>query len=98
MRLTNLDMVRVQDTEIYHAYDPAVLDWAAQEERLLLTHDVHTLINFAYQRVAAGLPMPEVIEVNRSASLKQAADDLEILLGVGERDDFENQVRYIPFE
>ncbi len=95
-RLPNLDIIRVQDTEIYQADDPVVLGWAAHEQRILLTHDVHTLINFAYQRVKAGLPMTGVIEINQNAPLKRV--DLEILPAVGEPSDFENRVRDIPFQ
>jgi hypothetical protein len=36
------------------------LGWCAEEERILLTHDVSTLIAVAYRRVANGLPMPGV--------------------------------------
>lgn len=39
-RLPELDMLRVQDTPLYGAPDPAVLAWAAAENRVLLTHDV----------------------------------------------------------
>ena len=35
-----LDVVRVQDVGLSGADDPTVLEWAAQEERILLTHDV----------------------------------------------------------
>ena len=37
-----LDIVRVQDVGLKGADDPTVLEWAAQEERILLTHDVKT--------------------------------------------------------
>jgi hypothetical protein len=32
-RYEDLDIVRIQDTDFYGAPDPAVLDWAGQEER-----------------------------------------------------------------
>ena len=32
---SDLDIIRVQDTEVYQADDPAVLEWAAQEKRVL---------------------------------------------------------------
>ena len=41
---------------------PAVLAWAAAEDRLLASHDVSTLTAFAYARVKAGQPMPGLIE------------------------------------
>jgi predicted nuclease of predicted toxin-antitoxin system len=57
-RLPAVDIVRVQDAGLLGAADPAVLEWAPNEGRLLLTHDVNTLTAFAYERVTQGLPMP----------------------------------------
>lgn len=49
-----LDIVRIQDVGLSGADDPTVLEWAAQEGRVLLTHDVATMTEYAYQRVSAG--------------------------------------------
>jgi len=57
------EIVRVQDSVIYQSSDPKVLEWAAQEGRILLTHDIETMIGFANERVTSGLPMPGVIAV-----------------------------------
>ena len=56
------DIVRVQDTPIYQAPDPTVLEWAAQEGRILLTHDIETMVGYANERLAAGLLMPYTYE------------------------------------
>lgn len=61
-RNPNIDIIRIQDTEIYQADDPIVLEWAAQEGRILLTHDARTISHYAGERVAAGLPMPGVFQ------------------------------------
>ena len=65
-RKPDLDIVRVQDVGLSGSNDASVLEWAAQENRVLLTHDVTTLTSFAYDRVRAGLPMPGVFEVSRA--------------------------------
>lgn len=39
-----IDLVRVQDVGLASADDPAVLAWAATENRLMLTLDAETLI------------------------------------------------------
>jgi hypothetical protein len=44
---------------------------------MLLTHDVRTITAHAYERVAAGMPMPGVIEVNRTAAVGKLAEELE---------------------
>lgn len=43
----DLDIVRVQDVGLFSADDPAVLEWAAKEDRVLLTHDVATITKYA---------------------------------------------------
>jgi predicted nuclease of predicted toxin-antitoxin system len=57
-QLPDLDVVRAQDIVVSGADDPTLLAWAAQEGRILLTHDVRTIPRFAYERVRAGQPMP----------------------------------------
>jgi len=42
-RLPDLDLIKVQDAGLSGADDPAILEWAAQENRVLLTHDVTTM-------------------------------------------------------
>ncbi len=95
-RNPNLDIVRVQDVGLSGADDPAVLEWAAQENRLLLTHDVATITHYAYERVQSGKPMPGVFEVNRSVSISSAIEDILLLGECSLEDEWEGQVRYLP--
>ena len=46
-----VDIVRVQDLEIYQADDPTVLEWAAEHGRVLLTRDAKTMTAYARERV-----------------------------------------------
>src|SRR4051794_29900171 len=93
---SDFNMIRVQDIEVYGADDPAVLAWAAQENRILLTRDVNTLIDFAYDRVRAGLPMPGVIEIRQQVSIGQAISELLLLIGASEASEWENRVTFLP--
>jgi uncharacterized protein with PIN domain len=45
-----LDIVRVQDIELSGKDDPTILEWAAQEGRVLLTHDVAMITRYSYER------------------------------------------------
>lgn len=94
--LPDIDIIRVQDTEIYQAPDTEVLTWAAENGCILLTHDVRTIPRFAYDRVKAGLPMPGVIKVPRNFPIGQAIEELAVLLGAGAPEDFDNQIKHIP--
>ena len=94
--LPEIDVLRVQDTEMIHSPDPELLEWAAQHGLILLTHDVQTLSGYAHGRVRAGLPMPDVIEVNISQGIGRAIEDLVLLIETGFPEEIENQVRYVP--
>jgi predicted nuclease of predicted toxin-antitoxin system len=48
-RRPDLDIIRVQDAGLSGADDAAVLAWAAQQDRVLLTHDVSTITAYAYR-------------------------------------------------
>jgi len=45
-RRPDLNILRVQDAGLTGASDPEVLAWAAQEGRILLTHDVSTITRY----------------------------------------------------
>ena len=91
-----LDIVRLQDSGLLGFDDPAVLEWAAQEDRILLTHDVNTITRYAYQRVQSGKPMPGVFEVGREVSIKTAINDILLLAECSEEGEWEGQIRYLP--
>ncbi|MFZ4815410.1 MAG: DUF5615 family PIN-like protein [Phototrophicaceae bacterium] len=95
-RIPDLDVVRVQDTIMYQAPDHQLLEWLAEENRILITHDVKTMPRYLYQRVEDGLVVPGVIEVNDNLPIGKAIDDLELLIMTSRPTEFENQVRYVP--
>jgi hypothetical protein len=95
-RLPALDLVRVQDVGLSGADDPAVLEWAANEQRVLLTHDVSTMSRHAYERVQAGKGMPGVVEVSRTVPIGQAIEDIVLLAEASMKQEWEGQILYLP--
>ena len=91
-----LDIVRLQDVGLSGAADPVVLAWAAQEGRVLLTHDVSTITRYAYERVQEGQPMPGVFEVSRDLPIGRAIEEILLLAGCSLEREWEGQVRYLP--
>ena len=93
---SDFDVIRAQDTEVYGADDPAVLAWAAKEHRILLTHDVNTMVGYAYDRIRAGLPMPGVIEIGDQVPIGRAIAELLLIDGASDTSEWENKVTYLP--
>jgi ABC-type sugar transport system substrate-binding protein len=95
-RNPRLDTVRLQAAGMARAEDPAVLEWAAQQDRVLISHDVSTLTAHAYARVAAGKAMPGVFEVPRNVAIATAIEDLLLIAECSRPGEWEGQVRYLP--
>lgn len=95
-RQPGLDIVRIQDTEICGVEDEVVLEWAAREGRILLTHDVNTMVRFAYERVRANQPMSGILEVHHSLPMDSVIQDILLLAEATTHDEWEDQVRYLP--
>ncbi|MGD1942934.1 MAG: DUF5615 family PIN-like protein [Leptolyngbyaceae cyanobacterium] len=91
-----IDMVRVQDIGLSGGDAPAVLAWAAQENRIVLTHDVATMITFAYERMQAGLAMPGLFEVSRRVPIGLAIEEIILIAECSLEGEWEGQVRFLP--
>lgn len=95
-RAPDLDIVRVQDVGLSGATDPVVLEWAADEGRVLFTHDVSTVTRYAYDRVREGKSMPGVFEVSRDVAIRAAIEDILLIAQGSMEGEWEGQVRYLP--
>jgi predicted nuclease of predicted toxin-antitoxin system len=95
-RKPSIDIVRVQDVGLSGEEDPTILAWAAQEDRILLTHDVATITRFAYERIREGLPMPGVIEVSTDAQVGRVIEDILMVIDCSLEGELEGQIYYLP--
>lgn len=75
--------------------DLAVLALAAEENRILVSHDRKTMpyhfANFLERQTSAG-----VILIPQSLSLAQAAEDLILIWSATETEEWENRIGYLP--
>lgn len=95
-RNTKIDLVRVQDIGLLGANDEDVLDRAANESRILLTHDARTIPKFAFQRIEQGFLMPGVFVVPKDVPVGIVAADILLIAELSLPDEWEGQVRYLP--
>jgi hypothetical protein len=97
-RRPELDIVRLQEIGFIGTDDPTVLEWTAQEGRVLLTHDVKTIPSYAYERVQQGQPMPGVFEVVPDISIGQAIEEILLLAECSLEGEWEGQIVYLPLK
>jgi hypothetical protein len=95
-RKPSVDIVRAQAVGLSGATDPAFLEWAAQQGRVVVSADVSTFTKHAYDRVTAGLRMPGVFEVPNALRMGRAIDDVFSIVECSLGGEWEGQVRYLP--
>ena len=94
----DIDLVRVQDVGLRTQDDAVVLEWAAQEKRVLLTHDAQTMPARAYERARRLLPMPGVFVVPQDEAIGRIIEDLILLAECSSENEWEGQVKYLPLK
>jgi len=95
-RLPWLDILRIQDVGLVAAADPDVLAWAATDERVVMTHDVTTMIGFAATRLRRGQPLPGLLVVPSQLSIGEAIADLALLLECTTPQEMANRILFLP--
>lgn len=96
-RMPSLDLERIQDVGLREVDDPSVLEWAAREGRIVLTHDVNTMPAFAFDRIRNNQSMPGLFVVSQQAALASVIDDILLVAECSESGEYDGQVIYLPF-
>ena len=96
-REPTLDIVRVVDVGLDHRPDPVILEWAASQERVLVTGDLNTMVGFAWGRVRSALPMPGVLALLENIGVGRVIDDILLVALCYAPEEIASQVIFIPF-
>jgi hypothetical protein len=78
--IPNLDYTLAAAVGLKGTDDTVVLDFAAKENRALVTHDLRTIPKHAYERVKAALPMSGVIAIRDDLPIGRMIEDLAIIV------------------
>lgn len=95
-RIPELDCIATYEIGIGAYSDSELLAWAANENRVILTHDAKTFPIFAYARMTKGKKMSGVIVVSDQISICKAIADLELIILGNFENEWENNVTRIP--
>lgn len=97
LRCPAMDVVRVVDVGLSGISDPGLLAWAAENGRVILTHDVETLAGFALARLQAGELMSGVIEVRLGGAMRRIVDDVLLIVELAREDEVAGNIIFVPF-
>ncbi len=74
----------------------SILAWAADNDRIILTHDRATMPDFAYERLVKEEPMRGLFVINDRMPIRQAIDELSLLIDCTEQAEWQGIVLYLP--
>jgi hypothetical protein len=95
-REASLDIVRAVDVGLAHTPDPKILQWAALQQRILITGDLNSMVGFAWARVRSGQPMPGVLALVENIAAARVIDDILLVALCDAPGDVKDQVLFIP--
>ena len=96
LRQPDLDLLRVQDVGLREADYPTILNWAAQNDRIVLSHDRATMPDLAYEQLRDKEQMSGLFIINDRMPVRQAIDELLLLVNCSEQSEWKGVVLYLP--
>jgi predicted nuclease of predicted toxin-antitoxin system len=96
LRVPKLDVVTAYQAGLGDASDPDLLAWAAEQKRVVVTHDRRTMPSHASARIAARESVAGVIIVSRRLSVSQVINELEVIVSCSNVEEWENVIKYLP--
>ena len=94
-RLQVVDIV-LAGQELTGMSDSDLIEWSTQQQRLLVTANVNTLIGFAYERIKAGVHTEGIFVLRHTASIADVVKALELILIGSDTSEWANLIVFIP--
>lgn len=95
LREPSIDFKTANDAAL-EGLDPEVLELAAREDRVLVSHDKSTLPIHLAARIPSGLRSPGVLLALPSASLSEIIESLVIIWSASHGTEWSDQIHYLP--
>lgn len=92
-REPSVEFVSAQQSQLDGIDDPEVLERAAADGRVLVSHDRRTMLRHFHDRLKAGKSSPGLLIVAQDAPI---ADALVILSAVADPEDLRDQAFHVP--
>ena len=95
-RLPEIDFVVVQQIGLAGTKDAALLNWAVENDRTMLTHDISTMVPDAEHLLQRGEPMFGLIVVPDKMPIGRAIEELELLIACHSQEEFRDRIQRLP--
>lgn len=91
-----VDFASAADSGVAGLGDPEVLEIAAQQDRILITHDRRTMPRHFRDRLDAGKESPGVFIVSQFEPIGPVTEVLMMVWAASDPAEWRNQIRHLP--
>jgi Domain of unknown function (DUF5615) len=77
--------------------DQVLLEVAAQEERIVISHDRRTMTRYFWERQAEGKPNPGLFIVAQRGTIGEIIESLLLVWTASQVSDWRDSITYLPF-
>ena len=90
------EFARLRDLGLATWSDSEVLDFAAAENWIVVSHDVNTMRDAAYSRLEAGLVMHGLLLASQRTPVSSIIESLLLIWAASEAEEWTGQVEFLP--
>lgn len=91
-----LDFLTATEADLERQGDPDVLEFAAQQGRILVSHDTSTMPVHFLNRLRSGRKSPGVFLVRQRASVGQVVEAILLVWSASVPEEWAGQIHYLP--
>jgi predicted nuclease of predicted toxin-antitoxin system len=95
-RAPQLNILTIHEAGLRGDLDAAILEFAAMEQRVVVSHDVRTMPVHAKARLLATKPMSGLILISQDYPVGQAIDDLVLIAEVSTVEEWQGKIIFLP--
>lgn len=96
LRLSQLDIVRVQDVGLRTLRDERILEFAAIDRRIVISHDVRTMMGHAKNRLRLGKPLPGLFLIRQDVPIGLAIEEIVMVAECSQPEEWNGKIRFLP--
>ena len=98
LREPALDILDVKSSGLRGSKDPALIELAAEQDRILITHDRNTMPRHFYELLASGKSGPGLFIVpDRPSAVGETIESLLLVWAASQAEERWNRTVYLPF-
>ena len=95
-REPTVEFLRARDVGMSQRPDPEVLEYAASQGLIIVSHDVNTMPGYAVGRMNAGQLVAGLLMVQQTHPIGPIIDALVIISSASEAEEWQGQIVFLP--